>query len=256
MPPRPPFLMRKLNKLVLRRLHFFNRPGSAFYVQHRPDFDLAYGGFAPAEALQEAWAHGMEENNRGDHNRLYFLYLNVKRLEAERVPGDFAEVGVYKGNSAKVLSLLAPARLLWLFDTFAGFDDADVAADPRTDVKRRDFGDTSRDAVERFVGKSDRVRFVQGRFPDTVGAVPDGARFALVHLDADLYEPIRAGLEFFYPRLSPGGLVLVHDYGSGHWPGARQAVDEFFADKPECALLVPDKSGTVAFVKARTPCAG
>ena len=256
MPTRPPLLIRKLNKFVLRRLRFFNRPGSAFYVQHRPDFDLAYGGFTPAETLQEAWAHGVEENNRGDHNRLYFLYLNVRRLEAEGVDGDFAEVGVYKGNSAKVVHLLAPQRRLWLFDTFEGFDDADVAADPRADVKRRDFADTSLPAVERFVGNSERVRFVQGRFPDTVAAVPQDARFALVHLDADLYEPIKAGLAFFYSRLSLGGLLIVHDYGSGHWPGARRAVDEFFADKPERPLLVPDKSGTVAFVKARTPCAG
>jgi hypothetical protein len=249
MPARPPFLIRKLNKLVLRRLQFFNRPGSAFYVQHRPDFDLAYGGFAPAEALQEAWAHGMEENNRGDQTRLYFLYLNVKRLEADGVPGDFAEIGVYKGNSAKVLHLLAPARRLWLFDTFEGFDDADVAADPRADVKRRDFSDTSLEAVQRFVGTSGDVRFVRGRFPDTAGAVPPDARFALIHLDADLYEPIKAGLEFFYPRLSPGGLAIVHDYSSGHWPGVKQAVDEFLRGKPERPLLVPDKSGTVAFVK-------
>jgi O-methyltransferase len=250
MPPRPPFLLRKLNKFVLRRLRFFNRPGSAFYVQHRPDFDLAYGGFAPARDLQEAWAHGVEQNNRGDQNRLYFLYLNVKRLESDGVPGDFAEVGVYKGNSAKVLSLLAPTRRLWLFDTFTGFDDADVAADPRMDVKR-DFVDTSLAAVERFVGRSERVRFVQGRFPDTATAVPPEARFALVHLDADLYQPIRAGLEFFFPRLSPGGLVIVHDYGSVHWPGARQAVDEFLTGKPERPILVPDKSGSVAFVKVR-----
>lgn len=242
-------LAKKFNKFVLRRLPFFNRPRSAFYVQYRPDFDLAYGGFEGAPELQAAWSHGMEENNWGDQNRLYFLYLNVRRLLRDGVAGDFAELGVYKGNSAKVMHLLAPQRRIWLFDTFAGFDDADAAADVRSDVKRGDFSDTSLEGVRRFLGDSDRFVFVPGRFPDTAGAVPGETRFALVHLDCDLYQPMRAGLEFFHPRLEPGGLMVVHDYGSGHWPGVVQAVDEFLRGRPERPMLIPDKSGTVAWTK-------
>ena len=79
--------------------------------------------------------------------------------------------------------------------------------------------------------------------------LPEDARFALVHLDCDLYAPTRAAMEFFYPRLTRGGLLVVHDYASGHWPGVVRAVDEFLADKPEKPVLIPDKSGSAALVK-------
>jgi hypothetical protein len=55
---------------------------------------------------------------------------------------------------------------------------------------------------------------------------------------------VKAALECFYPRVSPGGILLLHDYSSGHWPGVRQAVDEFFQKLPEKPILIPDKSGT------------
>jgi O-methyltransferase len=71
--------------------------------------------------------------------------------------------------------------------------------------------------------------------------------FAFVHLDADLYDPIMAGLQFFYPRVAKGGIIVVHDYNS--WPGARRAVDVYFQDKPEVPVPMPDKSGSVVIVR-------
>ena len=69
-------------------------------------------------------------------------------------------------------------------------------------------------------------------------------RFALVHLDADLYEPTKAGLEYFYDKLEPGGFLILHDYGSPHWPGVLRAAQEFFANKPEKLIRIPDRSGS------------
>ena len=241
-------LRKEFDRFLLRRLPAFNASKSAFYVQFRPDFDVDYGRFEPAQALREAWTREMERNNWGDLGRLYFLFLNVQRLRENNVEGDFAEVGVFKGNSAKVLHLLAPERRLWLFDTFAGFADDDAQRE-RSAVKRRDFGNTSLDRVRSFLGHSPRLEFVPGKFPETAARVPEKARFALVHLDCDLHAPTLAGLEFFYPRLSRAGLLVVHDYASGHWPGVAQAVDEFLADKPEKPVLIPDKSGSAALVK-------
>ena len=242
-------LAKKFHKFVLRRLARWNRPGRPFYVQYRPDFETSAQGFDAAPALIESWVHGMEENNWGDLVRLYFLCENVRRLEREQVPGDFAELGVYKGCSAKVLHQLAPGRRLWLFDTFAGFDDADAASESLRQVKRRDFGDTSLAAVRAFLGDSALINYAVGRFPQTLASVPADAHFALVHLDCDLEEPMRAGLEYFYPRVSPGGLLIMHDYGSGLWPGVTFAVDEFLRDKPERVISIPDKSGTAVIVK-------
>ena len=77
--------------------------------------------------------------------------------------------------------------------------------------------------------------------------LPD--RFAIVHLDCDLNKPTAAGLSYFYPRLSSGGLLILHDYSSGHWGGCSDAIDDFMKDKPERPVLMPDKAGTAIVVK-------
>jgi hypothetical protein len=62
---------------------------------------------------------------------------------------------------------------------------------------------------------------------------------------------MKAGLEFFYPRMARGGLLLLHDYSSLHWEGARQAVDEFCAANGEFPILLPDKSGSALIRRGR-----
>jgi O-methyltransferase len=73
--------------------------------------------------------------------------------------------------------------------------------------------------------------------------------FSLVNLDADLYLPTKAGLEFFYPRLSPGGIIIIHDYNY-KWPGIKKAADDFAAGIPEPLVMVPDMDGSVMIVKS------
>ena len=107
--------------------------------------------------------------------------------------------------------------------------------------------------MKAFVGTSPQIHYCPGYFPQTAALVPQTESFALVHLDADLYPPTRAGLEYFYPKLSPGACVIIHDYSSGAWPGVKQAVDEFLKDKPESLIRIPDKSGTVAFRRQKDP---
>jgi hypothetical protein len=168
------------------------------------------------------------------------------------VPGDFVELGVYKGNSASILAAFARRnrRRLFLFDTFEGFDQRDLHG---LDSKRRaDFTDTSLADVERLVG-TDGVVYVQGFFPESASKITLPERIAIAHIDCDLYAPMRAGLECFYPRLSPGGIMLLHDYSSGHWPGVTEAVDEFFKNLPDKPILVADKSGTAIVRKSVWP---
>ena len=80
----------------------------------------------------------------------------------------------------------------------------------------------------------ERVVVHQGFFPATAEGVED--RFAFVSLDVDLHDPTAAGLEFFFPRLSPGGFIFVHDYNNGRYNGVRQAVEDFVARTPACTL--------------------
>src|SRR4051812_39355992 len=119
-----------------------------------------------------------------DYFRYTTLALAVQRLLDEDVPGAFAEVGVWRGETSRLLHRLAPARELHLFDTFEGFPDRDLP--PGTEDTR--FRDTSQDAVRARVGGSPQVHLHPGYVPETLAAV-EGERFAFVLLDLDLYDP-------------------------------------------------------------------
>jgi len=100
---------------------------------------------------------------------------------------------------------------------------------------------------------ADTLEFVPGWFPDSATAEMRADRFAFVHLDADLEAPVAAGLEFFWSRLSPGGIVVVHDYNA--WPGARIAVDRFRQCHRLVAVPMPDKCGSIVLMKEPPPLA-
>ena len=237
---------RALGQGAVGRLLFgwANRGKSPVYLAYRPDSQFIFHSHTEADAVMDRWLAGNSIYNGGDLPRLYSLVLNIKQTIADNVPGDFAELGVYKGNTAAVLCDLAAAcgRRVFLFDTFSGFDDRDL--DLETNPCEHQFGDTSIDFVRRTVGHSDCAEYVVGRFPDSLTAAAESARFAFVHLDCDLFGPTEAGLNFFYPRVSHGGTIVIHDYSSGHWPGVKQAVDEFCRRTGERVVLLPDKSGS------------
>lgn len=227
------------------------RLDSRFYLSYRPDWDIEFGRHPELQALAERWVANNIENNSGDIPRFYALVLNINQVLADGVEGDFAELGVYRGNSAAVLSYYGQLhnRSLLLFDTFTGFDQRDVIGiDGKAPLA---FADTSLDMVRATVD-DDKAIYVKGFFPDTITDEIASRRFAIVHLDCDLYEPMKAGLEFFYPRLSPGGLIVLHDYSNPHWEGAKRAVDEYLPRIVEGLLLTPDKSGTAMLRKSRT----
>ena len=241
---------RRIERTVLRLATALLNGRGRWLLQRLP---LAFAGERDGFlALRRDWIAGEPKDNDRDLVRLAALALNVRAIEAAGVAGAFAELGVWRGNSAKVIHGLAPMRELYLLDTFEGFDAADTAGDPASGVAHH-FRDVTVDRVRAFVGASPRVHFVVGRFPDTAGAIPADARFAFVHIDCDLYQPALAALGFFYPRMSPKGLIVVHDYASGRWPGLTRAVDEFLADKPEGPVLLPDLSGSVAIVCRGAP---
>lgn len=227
---------------------FLNSRNAKLYLAYRPDSHFDFAGFPNFSELYRDFVHESKNNNSGDLSRLYLLLLNIARVLKDEIPGDFAEIGVYRGNTARILARAAKAsgRRLFLFDTFSGFDPADQTGSEQPSSA---FQDTSLQKVRAFVG-TDCVEYVVGRFPDSLATVKIPDQFALVHLDCDLLQPTAAGLAIFYPRLSPGGLFILHDYSSGHWSGCAQAVDDFFKNKPERPVLMPDKSGTAILVKS------
>jgi O-methyltransferase len=218
------------------------------FLQFRPTFCRAGNPKIGATSLSEWLRQDWEINDRGDLVRYYFLYLQLQRIDRQAIPGDIAELGVYQGNTAVFLNRVSPHRMLHLFDTFDGFSDRDSAEFAKTDT----FKDASVESVKQRL--SNGVRFYVGHFPGTTAALPSDIRFALVHIDMDLEGPIEAALEFFYPRLSSGGALVVHDYNNiTSWEnGARKAVDRFLRDKPETAVEMPDRYGSVVLAKMRS----
>jgi O-methyltransferase len=144
----------------------------------------------------------------------------------EKLAGDMAELGVAYGASARLISEYAPSRTLHLFDTFDGLPAGSNVDSPK--FAKGQFASKLEDVQNYLDGRN--VVFHKGLFPDTTEPVK-GKTFSFVHLDADLYESTMAGLEFFYPRMAPGAILICHDYLSSE--GVNAAFGEFFVDKPE-----------------------
>ena len=182
--------------------------------------------------------------------RLFNFWFQVERLKKEGIEGCFAELGVYKGDSAALLHEMDASREFHLFDTFEGFKQIDLAGESgkAATYTTKNFADTS---IEKVRGRlqSEKFRFHKGYFPDTTSELSNES-FALVSMDADLYNPTRAGLAYFYPRLSKGGVIIVHDYNPD-WPGIMQAVDEFSKTIPEPLVVMPDQDSSVMIFKSR-----
>jgi O-methyltransferase len=194
--------------------------------------------------------------NYPDKIRFYNFWLQIQRINNDNVHGAIAELGVYKGESARLLHLMAPGRDLHLFDTFQGYTGVDLKSETgeASTYTTDNFADTSVAKVLKFIGGNpDKLKVHTGYFPQSAEGL-NVKTFALVNIDADLYKPTKAGLEYFYPLLPPGGVILVHDYNH-KWEGLMKAVDEFATTIPESLVLVPDVDSTVMIIKNRLyPC--
>jgi len=208
------------------------------------------------------------ERNYPDKVRFFNWWFQVERLKRDGVPGAFAELGVYKGESAKILHLMDTSRTFHLYDTFEGFYEEDLKNETgeAATYTTRSFADTSMESVRRYIGGNENIVFHPGRFQEstvdsrqssgapTLTPSPNWGRdgegaVALVNLDVDLYNPTKAGLEYFYPLLSPGGIIIIHDYNY-KWPGIKKAVNEFALTIPEPLIMVPDMEGSAMIVRS------
>jgi len=171
-------------------------------------------------------------------------------IDARSVPGCIAELGVYHGDFAAQLNILFPKRILYLFDTFRGFDHRDVRNDdivlPSSFMVGK-FSDTSEKIVMSKMAHPEMCKIMAGHFPGT--SINIDEQFALVSIDADLFEPIYEGLRFFYPRLSRGGYILIHDFNNKDWPGVAAAVRRYCEEGSIGYVPMPDVHGTVILSK-------
>jgi O-methyltransferase len=203
--------------------------------------------------------------------RMLALIDAVRYCVARDVPGAFAECGVWRGGSVLAMLLTlqelgATDRDVYLYDTFEGMTaptPADVSAletsalatwqqaQEKSSRPWQELFDPSvfneddvRETVLQTGYPSARVHFIRGPVEETVpSSTPE--QIALLRLDTDWYESTRHELVHLFPRLTGGGVLIVDDYG--HWQGARQAVDEYFAaEHPPLLLTRIDYTARIA----------
>jgi O-methyltransferase len=191
----------------------------------------------------------MIDRNYMDYVRLSTLELVSYEINRNKIEGSVAELGVYRGKFARYINRYFPDRKLYLFDTFQGFDETDIKAELKNTYSsgEQDFSNTSVKHVLSIMPFPDQCIIKQGYFPDTARGLNE--QFVFVNIDADLYEPIYNGLQFFYPRLKKGGYIFVHDYNNDAYKGAREAVEKFCRENDLNKLPLPDSCGTAVLMK-------
>ncbi|HYL78111.1 MAG TPA: TylF/MycF/NovP-related O-methyltransferase [Bryobacteraceae bacterium] len=175
----------------------------------------------------------------GANTKMLFEFLD----RTAKLEGDIAECGVWRGRTLVAMAIYlvqeSIPKTIWGFDSFQGFDASvarDIALGGTDTAEKRvgGFEDTSYALVNRKLSAFGlhNVQIRPGYFRESLPGCND-RKFCFVHLDCDIYESYAVCLDFFYPRLVPGGVLLFDEYNDPAWPGANCAVDEFFANQPD-----------------------
>lgn len=186
-----------------------------------------------------------------DYLRVCSLASVAEEIHANSVPGSVAELGVYQGDFAKHIHAAFPDRNLYLFDTFQGFSDEDKEPELGGGFSSatEDFSNTTIELVLKKLDHPEKAIVRAGYFPASIQDVDNSECFAFVSIDADLYKPIYDGLQFFYPRLSKGGHIFVHDYNNTDYPGAKAAVQQYCNENGINYFPLVDPCGTAVISK-------
>jgi hypothetical protein len=181
-----------------------------------------------------------------------WLFLESVRHLGD-IPGDVAEIGCFEGGNALLClqsSVWRSGKRYYLFDSFEGFPSPSIKDPPAT--RAGDYATTKLfgEIMAPFAPYRD-VQVVKGFVPETFSALPDTAQFSLVFYDCDLYEPALHSFAYFWDRMPPGAMILVHDYfaAPGGFQGVRQATSEFFDAR--AVSIVPFWHNTMAMAIKR-----
>ncbi|EAI2082401.1 methyltransferase [Campylobacter lari] len=161
--------------------------------------------------------------------RLNFIKIISLEFQNKNIMGSVAELGVFRGKTAKEINRIFKNDIFYLFDTFEGFNEKDINEEIglAKQANINDFSNTSLNFAKKQMPYLDKCCFVEGYFPETIVKIPQDEKFKFVNIDMDLYQPILEGLVYFYPKLVKDGVILIHDYFHPYYTGAKRAVDEF-----------------------------
>jgi hypothetical protein len=194
----------------------------------------------PAQLAESALP---EKDLSNDYVRLATLELLCRRLED--VPGAAAELGVYRGFFARCINQLLPKRTLYLFDSFEGFDQSTGASASFQAAH----ANTTMEKVLSIMPHGEKIILKPGFFPGSLNGLEE--TFCLVSLDVDFGETTLEGLRYFWPRLSPGGYLMLHDWGSPKLPEVARALSAYERELGRRIPAIPlcDVGGTLVLCK-------
>jgi O-methyltransferase len=208
-----------------------------------PDIGLYRPLFSPWYGLPdfEPYYQLARPHTLVSRDRCFVLWQTLK--QSLRLEGDFLECGVFRGGTAllaaKTIADFQPnaagGRKLHLFDSFQGMPSETADAER---FSPGDFSRTSVEAVSALLKPYPMASLHPGFIPRTFEGLPIG-KIAWAHVDVDLHQSVQDCIDWIYPRLPPGGYMIFDDYGFPSCSGARRAVDEAFAGKPEIPLCLP-----------------
>lgn len=166
-------------------------------------------------------------------NSSYRELVNIYRMLklTEHLDGDIAELGVYRGGTSKLMALTCSHKAVHLFDTFEGIPYKDAKYD------QMNIGECKAGIAEvkDYLREMKNVIFHPGLFPKT--AMSLNCKFCFVNLDADQYQSTLDALFYFYPRMTRGGIIILHDFSSKVTTGIQQAVVEY--QKHQDLICIP-----------------
>jgi len=183
------------------------------------------GSRIPKKAGEEEWLE--------HHLEYWRLFLEAKK--ASILDGDFAEVGVARGESARMICEGKGDRVFHLFDTFDGLPEPEELEKIRFNFYKGKYK-AELDEVKKYLDNYEKVVFYKGFFPDSAEGAKEN-NFAFVHLDADLRQTTEDALKFFYPRLIKSGIIIAHDFSSCF---TGTVFYDFFKDKHEKIEFLSD----------------
>jgi Macrocin-O-methyltransferase (TylF) len=242
-------LLTKFQRFRAKRYHQI--------LPHQMDGAEAAARFMP---VRNVYIHAQADQGDPIHMdtiRVVHLF-NLIKAANDLPAGDFIELGTFRGFLLRVIhKFMNPAQTLYALDTFEGFDQRDIDAESQLryhNWKAGSFLPTSAEGVARYVGDGEppaNLKIIKGWFPDSYAGL-EGLKWRFVHIDFDLYQPIKLALTMLWDQVVPGGVVMIHDYGCVEFPGARRAVDEFCSRTGIFPVELGDRWGTAVIRKPVT----
>lgn len=202
-----------------------------YFFLRKKRFVISLGNKLQARFYEEIESH--KGNLKYESNNLELYNLYVLAQNAQKTKGVMAEVGVYYGGTARIISFARKDnRKLVLFDTFEGIPEIEDI--DKENYKIGDFA-APLEQVKKNLEDCLNIEFCEGVFPGSAGNYIN-EKFSFVHLDVDTFKSTKGCLDFFYPKMEKGGVIVSHDYKVVQ--GVTKAFDDFFSDKPEPVIEI------------------